>query len=490
MGGPAMKRSIDSLAGARVGPDMSTTTRSSRLLRGILAALFAIASLAYADSSAPTEGTPLPDPSGGQPRRAVALAEILGNNILVNAFDRSVLPGAWADTDFQTSWANLRGPWVFDQDPFPVNEIGHPIQGSLYFVAGRANGLGFWESAAGTAFGSLTWKLFGEVDDPNINDLITTTLGGTALGEMEHRLYVEAKRQGSEGRFFASPLDAANDALFGGDEDGARGRVSLSLEAGVVAPYLDPDPSRRLAPGFGDIAGEFGDTIVYGDPFGARSAPFDYFEQRFNAALSPSFYGLSFFSNGTLLSLPIADTGRSELSVAASLHYDYVYSSLIELAANSAGLSLIGELRDPSGGLFKGELHVNALALGANENEYYREYIGAQGINQEGRDYDFCFGGEAKVYLSASLPRLGTLSLEGTCYDFRPIPGIAVSSSPPAPLDYSIVGILNLAYEHPVAARLSLGAAYTLYFKDALYSDLPSVAESAQSVALYAKLTP
>ena len=36
-----------------------------------------------------------------------------------------------------------------------------------------------------------------EIDDSMINDLISTTLGGMALGEMSHRLYAEAERNGS-----------------------------------------------------------------------------------------------------------------------------------------------------------------------------------------------------------------------------------------------------------------------------------------------------
>jgi|GEM_PF-3126890 hypothetical protein len=466
--------------------------------------LLAQASLAYADSSAPIgSDAGAADPLLGsdslsivRPRYDLALAEIEGNNMVVNSFDRFLipalfdLPGDWAQTNLQTAWANVEGPWgITDEAPFPVTEIGHPIQGSLYFIAGRANGFDFWESAAGTAFGALMWKVFGEVDDPYVNSLITTTMGGIALGEMLHRLYIEAASQGSAARFVASPLDAADDALFGKDRDeGARGRVALSLEAGMVAPYLELDPLRGIAPGPGDIAGVVGDTIVYGDPFGDRGAPFDYFEQRFDLALSPSFYGLSFFSDGTLFSLPLVDDQRTELSFASCLHYDYVYSSIVELEANAVGLSLIGERKEADRLALKGELHVNAVVLGANENEYFREFDGAQGINQQGRDYDFCFGEEAKVYLSASQPRLGTLSLELTCYGFQAIPGVYVSSDPPAPVDYSIVGILDLAYERDVAAHLGIGVAYLLYFKDALYGSLPPILESVQAVTVYARL--
>jgi hypothetical protein len=478
-------------------------THTIALRCSVIIALVA-APFVYADSPAPIEGyaaasgvdTPSASlPSVERPRCLLALTEIEGNNIIVNIFDRFIipettgLPGGWAQTDLSTAWANIDGNWTFDQDPFPVNEIVHPIQGSQYFIAGRSNGFGFWESAAGTALGSVMWKIFGEVDDPMINDVITTTLGGVTLGEMLHRLYIEAERQGSAACYFVSPLDAANDALFGkGWNDVIPSRVSLSLEAGLMAPCLDLDSSRGIAPGIGDVAGEVGDTIIYGDPFGDRSAPFDYFEQRFNIALSSSFYGLSFFSDGTLFSLPLVDNQRSELSFASCLHYDYVYSSLIELSANAVGLSLLGERHGSNGLVLKGEVHLNALALGTDENEYFREFEGPQGINEEGRDYDFCFGEETKLYLSASQPRLGTLSLEFTCYDFQPIPGVTVSSTPPTPLDYSIVGILDLAYEHEVAAHLGIGVDYLLYFKDALFDSLPEVSESIQAATLYVKL--
>ena len=77
--------------------------------------------------------------------------------------------------------------WVWDLDDFVVNQFGHPYQGSNYFTTGRANGLSFRESAAVTAFGSATWEYYGETNSPSLNDLINTTLGGIALGEMFHR---------------------------------------------------------------------------------------------------------------------------------------------------------------------------------------------------------------------------------------------------------------------------------------------------------------
>ena len=87
----------------------------------------------------------------------------------------------------KTWWHNMEQGWVWDLDDFVVNQVGHPYQGSNYFNTGRANGLSFYESAAVTAFGSATWEYFGETNHASLNDLINTTLGGIALGEMFHR---------------------------------------------------------------------------------------------------------------------------------------------------------------------------------------------------------------------------------------------------------------------------------------------------------------
>lgn len=87
----------------------------------------------------------------------------------------------------KTWWTNMKNGFEWDLDSFVVNQIGHPYQGNNYFTTGRGNGLSFYESAALTAFGSGTWEYFGETNRASLNDLINTTLGGIALGEMFHR---------------------------------------------------------------------------------------------------------------------------------------------------------------------------------------------------------------------------------------------------------------------------------------------------------------
>ena len=124
----------------------------------------------------------------GCPRRSVGRAFL--DTTLINVvygLANLVRGQVTAEVTPKTWWDNMQQGWVWDLDDFGVNQIGHPYQGNNYYNAGRAHGLSFWESAGVTAFGSATWEYFGETNHASVNDLINTTLGGMALGEVLHR---------------------------------------------------------------------------------------------------------------------------------------------------------------------------------------------------------------------------------------------------------------------------------------------------------------
>jgi hypothetical protein len=442
---------------------------------------FCLLSPAWAEETA----EPDEDETESRPHYAAAAAEIFGSNLAINAFDRFALGKDYAQTDLSSIARNLSSSWVFDQDCFTVNEIGHPYHGSLYFTAARSNGLGFWESAAGTVLGSASWELFGETELPSINDIISTTMGGVVLGEIEHRLYAEAARTHSPLRFVASPMDALNDALRDRDEDGdpADASVSVSLEAGFAFPDLDMAESRGVASGRAEPLGFVAESLSYGDPFeSGPSEPFSRFEQRLRIGNSSSFYEVSFFANGSLCSYPLVDTRSSKLALGSSLHYDFIFSSLVSLSANSVGLSLAGARKLGGGRNFSGQLHLNAVAMSTNENVFMMD--GSDSSSK--RDYDFGLGEGSKLYLLATGPGGKSLRLEYSFYGLHSIPAAADGDG--ANFDYATIGILEIAYERRAAERLALGLSYRLYHKDAFYSSLPDVHESIQAVTLYARI--
>ena len=109
-------------------------------------------------------------------------------NVGVQLFDRWALNSDFAQTTLNSLKHNFTDGMVWDNDFFVTNMFAHPYHGNLYFNAARTNGLTFWESAPYSLLGSAMWEFLGETEPPAINDIIATTCGGMALGEMTHRL--------------------------------------------------------------------------------------------------------------------------------------------------------------------------------------------------------------------------------------------------------------------------------------------------------------
>ena len=111
----------------------------------------------------------------------VPAAEIVGFDVLLNLFDRAVL-GRDYYTDLATIRRNLSRGWVVENDPYFINQFGHPYQGSMYHGFARSAGLGYWEALGYTVAGSAFWEIAGERTPPSWNDQISTGFGGTLLG--------------------------------------------------------------------------------------------------------------------------------------------------------------------------------------------------------------------------------------------------------------------------------------------------------------------
>jgi hypothetical protein len=121
--------------------------------------------------------------------------EVPGFLVLLNIYDRIAYPNQTEDgkkvysSTFSSTWEHLsKQHWVFDKDPFNINQFAHPYQGATMYGLARSSGLGFWESLAYSNAGSFLWKMAGETDPPSINDQITTGNAGSLLGEALFRM--------------------------------------------------------------------------------------------------------------------------------------------------------------------------------------------------------------------------------------------------------------------------------------------------------------
>lgn len=146
---------------------------------------------ALALSLALAHATP-PPPTHPTPRARSYLVPAI-EAVLVDfglaSFNNLVSREPFAQISLESIRVNLPlSAWSFDADYFLTNQFGHPYQGAWSFTAARSSGLSFWVSVIYPFFTSLLWELVLEVDQPSINDHITTTLGGVFLGEALFRI--------------------------------------------------------------------------------------------------------------------------------------------------------------------------------------------------------------------------------------------------------------------------------------------------------------
>src|SRR5204863_513106 len=197
--------------------------------------------------------------SGTGKSYVIPAAEIVGFVGALNAFNRLVIDEDTYGTDGHSIWENLHTAPEFDNDPFHVNQIGHPYQGSIYYGLARSAGLNYWESLAATLFGSFLWETAGETTAPSLNDYVTTTLGGSFVGEAAFRMASLLLEGGGETPGFWRELGAAvlspglgfNRLVFGDrfkpvfpSHDPAvyiRLRAGVTLTTSVANAHLSPD---------------------------------------------------------------------------------------------------------------------------------------------------------------------------------------------------------------------------------------------------------
>jgi len=354
----------------------------------------------------------------GCPPRSVGRA--LAQTTIVNGFYElaNLIRGqVTAHITPKTWWANMQQGWVWDLDDFAVNQVGHPYQGNNYFNTGRANGLNFWESSAVTAFGSATWEYYGETNHASLNDLINTTLGGIALGEMFHRTawLIRDPQATGRGRLWreigatvVDPITGANRFLRG---DASRVAAkpadmvpsSLTAMASAGALWRGTESSAFTASGqaFLEIDGLYGDLVT-----GHSRTPYDAFAVRLR------FGGGSAFSEarvrGRLVGQPLRN-GALQFDVLQT--YDYQNNDAYQTGSQSFDAALAfgtsAASRTRLQVLGWGGLTVlgaiDSLPLGLTEKPEEGEGNAGQGVSEGPRYYDY--GPGANFGVTAALTR-------------------------------------------------------------------------------------
>jgi hypothetical protein len=165
----------------------------------------------------------LPREERGHKSFILPAVEIVAMDAAINLGGRLLLDPAAFEVSPASIRRNLRGPWVVDDDPFQINQFGHPYQEAMYHAIARSNGLSYWPSVVYTFAGSALWEIAGETTPPSRNDQIASGVAGAFLGEPLHRisrLLLERADRGpgiwrTLGSIIASPPTGLNQLLVG-----------------------------------------------------------------------------------------------------------------------------------------------------------------------------------------------------------------------------------------------------------------------------------
>lgn len=122
-----------------------------------------------------------------KPNPFKALAEDLGVNATILAWDYYVQNRGYARISRSVIKRHFKKGFVWDNDSFSGNQFSHPYHGAMFYNAAREHGLSYGVSLVYPVLGSATWEMFCETNAPAINDLLSTGIGGAALGEVAHR---------------------------------------------------------------------------------------------------------------------------------------------------------------------------------------------------------------------------------------------------------------------------------------------------------------
>jgi hypothetical protein len=349
---------------------------------GLRAGLVFLASLLWCGSVHAQDTTPTRGTNGGRFWQAVG--GIAAVNGLTWFYNWHVQRWAWANVGTRSWWENLQAGFRWDDDAFGANQLAHPYHGGLYFNSARASGYDFWGSTPFVAVGSLSWELFTENVSPSINDLINTTLGGIALGEVAYRMSSLFSAPNSRaatrqlGALVVNPLSQAQSLVHGGNRGLAPTTpqtrstlVAVGQRRGIGASADGVTTSHPFV----------GLTFYYGSVFDEQiSRPYDAFE--FSLHLSPNEHVVLTHASvsGLLARSTLSRSRTSQLLLGLFQHYDYDDLPLTK----SSSQSLSGAL------LYRGELsrrlqvdvglHAEVAPLAAVSSEH-----GAV----RRRDYDF-----------------------------------------------------------------------------------------------------
>jgi uncharacterized protein DUF3943 len=414
-----------------------------------------------------------------------AAAEVLAINVVSGDFNEYVRNGNFNQISPRSWWANITNGFTYDDNEFRTNQFLHPNNGAAYFNSARGNGLSYWTSAGYATFGAFYWECCGETHPMSINDMVSTSIGGIALGEMMFRLSSEILDNGAHGKtrffkefgsFFVDPVRELNRLI--------SGRASAHADNPVDPMDWRPPHRQNLVMLGARVIGQ-GESIsdntntyanlgfdhAYGSPFdNTRRKAFDYMDVNIQLSAQDKVPLNVLRISGDLLEKPLGRDAGPNHVLALTQRFDYLNNTAYEFGGQSLGATLYSRFRlSPKLGLST-RADALGLILGAVNSEYAK--IADVADRERLREYDYGPGLGAAA--QATLTRSG-LPLLSLAYRFQ---WISVSNGSVFSKGQSGQGSDANHYIQaagarlliPVFGRVGFGADGTVFLRKSRYS--------------------
>jgi hypothetical protein len=390
---------------------------------------------------------------------------VVMTNWLTWSYNWYVQRWPWAKVGLHSWGRNFRQGFAWDNDCFLDNQLAHAYHGSLYLGSARASGYGFWASVPFVAAGSAGWEFLGENIRPSLNDLINTTLGGMAIGEVTYRLgsLVRSRSDGTRHGFdrqlasFAfNPVARAQDLIH---------RIPDETDVPSVSETGDP---LGIAVGREDGRTVVALNVRYRDPFDADvHRPYDAFEFDLEVGPKggPAFRRVAI--SGLLARGVVHASDRSQLLAGVFQHYDYEDLIVLQSGGQSFSGALLYRRRLGYRNRLDFEIHAEGVLLGAissDEGYYWR------------RNYDLGSGAGARLRVAFARDGREWLRLDSRRIWLHSIHGSDGSH---------VATFLRLSAAVPLAGSFGIGGDLGTVIRRSSYPDLPGVVQRTPQLRAY-----
>ena len=427
----------------------------------------------------------------------VALTGSLIPSALFYSWNNYVLQAGWAKVDDDEMSAFYNRDLEYDTDWVSTNFLGHPYQGSLYYLSGRSANLNMFESFAISVLGSYVWEFICEANAPSINDMAYTTIGAFALGEMLNKLSHQADENVYAFHYLLNPISMYSDLFLGIRPVNNQDNITmLNTWIGISSAVGNGGP---ISNDYNNILEKYpffaksGIEINYNDAYGHDSKePYDQFELCFYGGVGPGTgirqekvleeelsYNTTLFSKGVLKTFSLDINEYIDTTIGFSMLYDYAWLNFYEFTSLAPAFYFAQRINGEKS-LFSYQTNIGFNLLGITEFNYYRRrYIENP---SRFRSYNYVFGLE--MYNSLNFENKKNI------FNFNSRIFASCNFYDPRIKNYSgwnFYSLNQLSYEYLFSKSIGIGLQYDFYINYSYYHSLPNYLSYYNEVELFVK---